>query len=167
MKGNLRHKQWYAAFGLASLIAALPLLQVPAQSPFVTPTTPHAQRNALGAVRSQVNWVENATRTASSYGAQGYGGVWQNFQGLRQTYSQLKATMNPQQLASGANQLAELDAGLDIIQEAFANYQSDVAQGRPVSPALREMCRVVRDGTGLWLQELNKTSTRLQVGWGG
>ncbi len=137
------------------------------QMPYVAPVTPQAQRSALSAVRSQVSWVQNATRTASNFGPQGYGNVWQTFEGLRQAYGSFKGTLTPNQLASGANELAELDAGLDIIAEAFANYQQDLAAGQAYGPTMSNLCRVVREGCGLWLQELNQNCARLRVGWGG
>jgi hypothetical protein len=158
-------KTTYRAFGgllVIILVSTLPLLSVFGQWPAGPPTTPHAQRNALGAVRSQVGWVQNATKVASNDG-----NLWQTFQALRQSYYDLKSTLTPKQLAHGANQFAELDAGLDIIQEAFGYYQEDLAAGRAAGPALRNLCRVVRESTALWLQELNKTCTHLQVGWGG
>jgi hypothetical protein len=74
--------------------------------------------------------------------------------------------LTPQQLAYGANDLEELNAGLDIIQEAFDNYQEDVAGGRAADAALAKLCRVLRQGSTLWLQEMNKTSSRLKIGWG-
>lgn len=129
------------------------------------PPTPDAQRNALGAVRSQVSWVQNSTRTASSYGEHGSEYVWQAFQGLRQAYGALTQTLTPQQLNQGANSLAELSAGLDIIQEVFANYEQDVASGRPVGVALADLGQVMRQASNLWLQELNKTASRLRIGW--
>src|SRR5262245_4595723 len=82
-----------------------------AQWPFAPPTTPGSQRNALNALRSQINTFQSATRTAPNYGENGYGGVWNQFQGLRGAYGGLKQTLTPQQLAKGANALAELDAG--------------------------------------------------------
>ncbi len=152
---------------LILLAGSLSLAPVSGQWPFApTTTTPQAQRNALGAVRSQVGWVQNATRSASGYGAQGYGSVRQNFDALRQAFSAFTGTLNPNQLASGANDLAELAAGLDIIQEAFASYEEDLATGHPYGPALHNLCRVIRESSGLWLQELNKTCSRLHVGWG-
>ena len=120
----------------------------------------------MNSVRSQVNWLQNSTRTAGNYGAQGYGNVWQAFQGLRQTFVALTQTLTPQQLANGANELAELNAGLDIIQEVFPNYEEDVAAGRPVNLALADMCRVLREASALWSQELNKTASRIRIGWG-
>jgi hypothetical protein len=166
MKRFLRN---YRRFGGAlPLVILTTLLLQPAfgQWPFGVPVTPQAQRNALSAVKSQVGWVQNATQVAPNYGAQGYGNVLQSFEGLREAYRVFKSTLNPQQQAYGANQLAELDAGLEIISEAFTNYQEDVSGGRPPGPALRNMCRVMRQGCGLWLQELNKTCSQLHVGWG-
>ena len=159
----------YRLFGgilLLVILTTLLLQPVFGQWPFGVPVTPQSQRNALGAVRSQVGWVQNATQVAPNYGAQGYGNVWQSFEGLREAYRVFKSSLNPQQLSYGANQLAELDAGLDIIAEAFTNYQEDVSAGRPAGPALRNMCRVMRQSCGLWLQELNKTCSQLRVGWG-
>jgi len=83
-----------------------------AQFPYPTPMTPDAQRNTSAQVRSEVGWLQNTTSTAPSYGAQGYGNVWERFQGVRGAYETFKQTLNPKQLADGANDLAELDAGL-------------------------------------------------------
>jgi len=151
---------------LIALSVLSPLL-ICAQWPFGAPTTPDAQRNALNAVRMQVKWLQNSTRTAVNFvGAQGYGNVRQQFDGLRGAYNGLKQTLNPQQLAYGANDLAEMDAGLDILQEAFSNFEEDTAAGQPVASALRNMCQVLRQGSALWLQELNKKAAPLRIGWG-
>lgn len=154
-----------SALFLCVTAAALWTKPVTAQWPFSPPTTPDAQRSAVNAVKSQINWLQNATRTASSFGAQGWGNVWQTFQAVREAHNAFKLTLTPQQQADGANALAELDAGLDILQEAFANYQQDLAGGRAVGPALQNMCRVLRQGSDVWLQEFNKTCSRLRVGW--
>jgi hypothetical protein len=166
MKASFKRFIRLGAVGVVlGLISGAPLL-VFAQWPFAAPTTPDAQRNALNAVRSQVNWLQNATRTAASYGPQGYGNVLQQFQALRDSYTGLKQTLNPQQLAQGANDLAELDAGLDIIQEAFGNYQEAVGAGQPVNSALRDMCQILGQASRIWLQELNRRCAGLRVGWG-
>ena len=128
------------------------------------PTTSAAQRNALSSVRTQVSWLQNATRTASSYGGGGADMIGQQFQQLRAAYGALVRTLNQRQLARGANELAELAAGLDIIQEAFTNYHDDVAGGRAVSAALNDLCQVLREASDLWLQELNRDCSRLQIG---
>lgn len=162
-----RMKGAFTKAGLGLRLAAVLFpLAVFGQFPFGAPATPGAQRNAAGVVRAQVNWLQNATRTASGYGVQGYGNVWGAFQGLRQAYESFRATLTPQQLSAGANQLAELEAGLDILQEAFANYEQDVARGHSAGAALNSMCTVLRQGSDLWLRELNKTASRLRVGLG-
>ena len=154
--------------GLTVFCGVLFLLsvQVLAQWPFGVPTTQTAQRTAMNGVRSQVNWVQNASRTAPNYGESGYGSMQQTFEGLRQAFNGFKQTLTPQQQTQGANSLAELDAGLDIIQEAFVNYQEDRANGRPVGLALRNMCGDLRQGSAVWLQEFNKICSRIRVGWG-
>ncbi len=129
------------------------------------PTTPDAQRNALNTVHNQVNWLQNATRTAPNYGPQGQDNLWQQFQSLRGAYGEFKRTLTPQQLNQGANAFAEIDAGLDIIQEAFSNYQDDLAGGRAGTTALRDLCSVLREGSQVWWQELNRVCSRLRVGW--
>ena len=146
-------------------LALVPVVTL-AQWPYGSPTTPDAQRNALSIVRSQAGFLDNATRTAPNFGGQGVDNVWQQFQALRGAYVALKQTLTPQQAAQGANSLAELDAGLDIIQEVFPNYQDAVAAGQPANSALREMCQVLRQTCALWMQEFNKSCSRLRVGWG-
>ena len=155
-----------AALGVVLAFLAFGSRTGHAQWPYGSPTTPDAQRNALAVVRSQVGWLDNATRTAPNYGAQGADNVWQQFQTLRGAYTALKQTLNAQQATQGANSFAELDAGLDIIQEVFPNYQDAIASGQPVNSALREMCQILRQTCALWLQELNKCCSRLRVGWG-
>lgn len=166
MKHTFKSQQAFCGLWLLATLTGAVLQPAFGQWPLGAPATPQAQRNAFGAVKSQVGWVQNATQVAPNYGAQGYGNVWQAFEGLREAYRAFKATLSPQQLAYGANQLAEFDAGLDIIAEAFTNYQEDVSAGRPAGPALRNMCSVIRQACGLWLQELNKTCSRLHVGFG-
>jgi hypothetical protein len=152
------------ATGLAATLArAQPGAYYP--PPMGVPATPDSQRNAVNNVKSQVGWLQNATRTASNYGDGGLSVVWQNFQSLRQAYNGFKATLGPQQAAAGANELAELDAGLDIVQESFDNYQQDVAAGHPPAAAMRNLCQVLRQGADVWLQEFNRDCARLRVGW--
>lgn len=58
----------------------------------------------------------------------------------------------------------ELEAGLGILQEAYANYQQDLGLGRRPSVALRDMCQVLRRGADVWLEEFNQVCARLRVG---
>jgi hypothetical protein len=148
---------------LAFVAPRLSRAQVPWGSP--GSTTPSAQRNALSAVQAQVGWLQNATRNAQNYLSGPYEMVWQQFQSLCGAYNALKATLNPRQLASGANELAELDAGLGILQEAFSDYQDDLAAGQSSTSAFRRMCQDLNEAAGVWVQELNKDAGRMHVGW--
>ena len=148
---------------LAVLLASVVYAQ--AQWEVAAPTTPMAQRNALNLVVSQVNWFQNATRTASANNGNGYGLLVQQFQAVRDQYSGFKSTLAPQQLNSGANQLAELDSGLDIIQEAFADYQTAVGNGQSTSTAFANMRQVLNEAMGVWVQEFKQDCRQLQVGW--
>lgn len=142
-----------------------------AESPFVypvlpavsPPTTPTAQRHALIVVRSEVNWLRNACRTASNFTTGNYALILDQFQKTREAYAAFKATLSPDQLNSVANELAELDAGLDILQEAFAEYQTDVSAGRTRNAAFQSMCHVLDEAAGLWLEEFNKLAKRLRL----
>ena len=136
------------AVGLALSTAGLGLFQVPlrAQPPLwvypplmPSPTTPMAQRAAMDNVRARVNSLKNATATAPNYATGGDGLVWRAFQALCIDYTAFTRSLNPQQAAYGANELAELTAGLSILEEAFANFRDDVAVGRPPAKALGDM----------------------------
>jgi len=150
-------------------LTSSPVLRAQLQPPYPTipvispPTTPSAQSHALSVVRSEVNWLRNACRTAPNYTSGNYDQIWQQFQHLREAYAAFKATLTPDQVTSVANELAELDAGLDILQEAFDDYRQDVSSGRGRAAALRSMCRVLDEAAGLWLRELNKVAKRLRV----
>jgi hypothetical protein len=124
-----------------------------------------AQRNALNLVLNRVSWFQNATRTYSSNTGGGYGMLVRQFQAVRDQYNSLKSTLTPQQLASGANQLAELDAGLDIIQGAFTDYRTAVANGQSSATALANLCQVLNEAIGVWAQELKQVCRQLRVGW--
>ena len=91
--------------------------------------------------------------------------VWQQFQTLRGTYGGFAVSLTPRQSAAGANELEQLNAGLDIIQEAFGEFQDDVAAGHPANIAFRRMCEDLDEATGVWLQEFNRCCSRLRVGW--
>ena len=158
MKTNIR-KYWFLS-ALAVCVALLPVAGqlVPVQ------TSAGAQRSAMGDVRSQVSALKNATRTAPNIVSGGDGLLWQQFQYLRSAFSGLLQTLNARQASGGANEFAELNSGLDIIQEAFSNYQNDVDSGRSPNGALNDLCQVLYQSSGVWLQEFNKDCSRLRVG---
>ncbi len=163
------------ALGLGLLVNIAALLPGPlcAQYPYpfvppppvVPPQTPMAQQNAFNIVLNDVNWLQNATRNTVSIGTGGYGLVSQRFDALRADFGAFKSTLTPQQVNAGANQLAELDAGLDIIAEAFTDYQTAVANGQSPSRAFRNMCRVISQAIAVWTDEFRRDCRQLHVGW--
>ena len=135
-----------------------------AQLPFAPPTSPMAQRNALNLLLNQVNWFQNAARSASSYPDGGYGLLVHQFQAVRDHYNGFKSTLTPQQLASSTNQLAELDAGLDIIQKAFTNYQTAVANGQSSNTASANLRQVLNRAIQVWNHKLKQDRRQWRVG---
>ena len=135
-----------------------------AQLPFAPPTNPMAQRNALNLLLNQVNWFQNAARSASSYPGGSYGLLVQQFQAVRDQYNRFESTLTPQQLASSANQLAELGAGLDIIQEAFTDYQTAVVNGQSSNTASANLRQVLNKAIQVWTHKLKQDRRQLRVG---
>ena len=136
-----------------------------AQLPIAPPTNPMAQHNALNLLLNQVSWFRNAARIASSNPGGGYGLLIQQFQAVRDQYNGFKGTLTPQQFASSANQLAELDAGLDIIQQAFTDYQTAVANGQSINTASANLRKVLKEAIRVWTQKLKQDRRQLRVGW--
>ena len=147
-------------------VLALCFVLLPVAGQFVpVQTSAGGQRSAMGAVRSQVGALQNATRTARNFVTGGYDVVWQQFDSLRNAFSDFLLSLSPRQTSDGANELAELNSGLHIIGEAFSNYQNDIESGRSPKAALDDLCQVLNQASRVWLQEFNKDCSRLHVGW--
>jgi hypothetical protein len=159
---NTNIPKYWSVIALALCFVLLPLAAqlMPVQ------TSAGAQRSAMGAVRSHVIALKNATRTAPNFasGGSGHDLLWQQFQFLRSGFGELLQTLNARQASDGANDFAELNGGLDILQEAFSNYQNDLDSGRSPNGALRDLCQILYQASGVWLQEFNKDCSRLRVG---
>ncbi len=167
MKSMARKLVPPVGLGLLVVLAVLFAVRAGAQNtwPFVPQTNPMAQRNAMNLVLNQVKWFQTTTRTSGSYVGGGYGMLMQQFQAARDQYAGFKVTLTPQQLNVGANQLAELDAGLDIIAEAFTDYQTAVANGQSDYSAFNNLRQVLNQAMGVWTQEFKQTCSQLRVGW--
>ena len=83
---------------------------------------------------------------------------------MRDQYNGFKSTLTPQQLASSTNQLAELDAGLDIIQKAFTNYQTAVANGQSSNTVSANLRQVLNKAIQVWTHKLKQDRRQLRVG---
>lgn len=82
---------------------------------------------------------------------------------VRDAYRAFHSTLTPPQLSAAANELAELNAGLDIIQEGFAEYQNDVGTGRTANAAFRGMSQALDEAAVVWLQELDRVASQLGI----
>ena len=154
---------------LALLVGLSAFHAGPAHAQFVplpsAQTTPMSQRNAMNLVLNQIRWFQNAGGTAGAYTGGGYGMLQQQFQAVRVQYTNFKSTLNSQQAGVGANQIAELDAGLDIIQEAFSDYQTAVANGQSAASAYNNLRQVLNRAMRVWADEFKQTCNQLRVGW--
>ncbi len=128
-------------------------------------TTPMAQRNAMNLVQNQMRWFQNACGTASSYVGGGAPLLQQQFQAVCGQYANFKSTLTPQQLNSGANMVAELDAGLEIIQEAFGDYDTAIANGQSPASAYSNLRQVLSQAMRVWSDQFRRDCGQIRVGW--
>jgi hypothetical protein len=138
--------------------------QVPWLLPPPPPPLPVSQRQVLNQLQQQLRWLDSSTRTATMFNTGADVTLWNQYDALRVAYGALKNTLTPWQVDNGANELAELDAGLDIIGQAFGNFQDDLNGGRNATIAFRTLSQVLRDSTRLWGQEFNRMAMRLRIG---
>ena len=159
----------FALTGLTLFLALVTLSQGPiparAQDDEMPQLPRDAQQGPLNQVRFEADALLKLTVTAQRYSDTAYDTVGQQFERLRFAFGALARTLTPAQLDAGANDLAELDAGLGTIGQAFAAYQDDLAQGRALRAAVQDLCAMLRDGTRFWLGEFNRDCARLKIGW--
>jgi hypothetical protein len=164
MKSTLKRPVLLAGLGLLAWLAIPSAERAGAQPfwPYPPQTTPMAQNNARNLVLNQIKLCQNSTR-ASSY-MNGYGLLSQQFQEVRNQYAGFKATLTPWQSGYGGNRLAELDAGLDIIQEAFTDYQAAVTNGQSPSRAFNNLKQVLNRALDAWAHEFKQVCSQVRAG---
>jgi hypothetical protein len=122
------------------------------------------QRQLLNQLQRQLEMLNDATASARNFNTNPDVMLWNHFDGVRVGFQMLKNSLAPAQLQRGANDLADLDAGLEIIAEAFPNFHEDLNNGRSPQVALRTLSQVLRDAMKLWGQQLNQVARRIQIG---
>ena len=154
---------------MAQVIPGYPLGAPPI---FVEGTsTPATLRNAVQTTSDQAKWTIQA---AADMGRRAYTASYQlpdilaDFQNLQGQFQNLRGNFNlAAQIASGlqssraANAAAELDAGLNIISEAFAPVQQEIQAGNVNRDTVASMCRVLQEALRVWQAELKRKSSRL------
>ena len=62
-------------------------------------------------------------------------------------------------------ELATISYGLDIIQEAFADYQTALANGQSAASAYNNLRQVLSRAMRVWTEEFKRTCNQLRIGW--
>jgi len=123
-----------------------------------------AQRNSIRTLRFQLDAFRSAARTAPAYySGTGYDQIQTHFQAVVSAYQTFKTTLTPTQAANGANDFAELDAGLSIIAEGFTNYQSEAAAGYSGASAFRDLCQTLSRAMDVWSRQFLTVCSRARV----
>ena len=137
------------------------------------PTIADTLRNGAQASSDQARMtaqtaVEMGRRARSAgYQSQNFAADFQNlqfqFQNLRTVFSQVAAFVPQLQSPRASNAAAELDAGLNIIAEAFVPVQQQWQAGTLDRQSVVLMCEVLNEALREWQKELKKNSRRLGV----
>lgn len=85
------------------------------------------------------------------------------FQNLQNTFRAVAGVARQLQSARAANAAAELEAGLNIISEAFGPVQQELQAGKGNRDTVVRMCQVLNEALLEWQKELKKCSSRLGV----
>jgi len=136
--------------------------------PFIQgPTLADTIRNGCQASSDQARVTAQAAADmgqrvrSAAYQTQNFWSDYQNlqfqFQNLRATFAAVDAFVPQLQSPRASNAAAELEAGLNIISEAFA----PVDQGTFNRDAIVRMCQVLKEALDVWRQELRKDAARL------
>lgn len=123
-----------------------------------------AQRNSIRTLRFQLDAFRSAARTAPAYyNGTGYDQIQSHFQAVVSAYQTFKSTLTSTQASAGANDFAELDAGLNIIAEGFTNYQSEAASGYSGASAFRDLCQTLSRAMDVWSRQFLTVCSRARV----
>jgi hypothetical protein len=135
------------------------------------PTVSATVRNGIEAASDQARLT---AKTASDMGARArstgyqlqnleadYHNLQLQFQNLRAVMQALTGVASQGQSARAANAAAELEAGLNIIAEAFGPVQQEI-QARTVNrDTVVRMCQVLSEALKEWNKELQSDNSRL------
>jgi hypothetical protein len=156
--------------------AQMPGWQTGGPTPFLQgPTLGATLRNASRAVNDQLRIVRRSASDVGrkahnpNYGTQGfyadYEGLKFQFQGLRSTFGLMSNLALQAQQPRTSNAVAELDAGLGIIAEAFNPVEQELQAGMVNRDTVVTMCRILEDALNVWEREFKKNSSRLNLIW--
>jgi hypothetical protein len=154
--------QWGAPWGGGQ---PLPFLQ----GPTLADTLRNGAKMASDQSRQAAQFARDMGQRARSPGYL-MQNLWTDYQNLEFQFQKLCATFNALeeltlQLQShrAVNAAAELQAGLNIISEAFAPVQQEMQAGTLNRDTVLRMCQVMNEALLEWQKELKKCSSRLGV----
>lgn len=143
--------------------AALPFLQ----GPDLASTLRNGAQMASDQSRSTAQFGKDMSQRARSVGYQ-MQNLWTDYQSLEFQFQSLRATFHALgqlalqlQTPRAANSVAELEAGLNIISEAFAPVQQDMQANVLNRDNVVRMGQVMNEALRVWQKELKKCSSRL------
>jgi prefoldin subunit 5 len=142
---------------------ALPFLQ----GPDLVSTLRNGAQMASDQSRSTAQFAKDLSQRARSVGyqMQNLGTDYQNlefqFQSLRATFNALGQLAQQLQTPRAANAVAELEAGLNIIAEAFIPVQQEMQANVLNRDSVVRMGQVMNEALLVWQKELKKCSSRL------
>ena len=158
----------------ASPAAAQVLPGYPVGAPPVLVQGTSVAASLRNAVQVTADQCRRTSQFAQQMGRRVYTGSYQmenlaaDYQALQLEFQDLRLSFNlvaqqAQQLPSprAANAAAELQAGLDIISEAFAPVQQEIQMATVNRDTVASMCRVLQEALQVWDRELKKKSSRL------
>jgi hypothetical protein len=183
MKHTMKHLMplvWM--YGLALLGLTIAPLRTPGQtvspwpagtrSPFLQgPTLEATLRNGVQAASDQAHltaqYAKEMGRRAKGVGYE-MQNLWTDYQNLEMHFQNLRITFHAVanlalklRDARAANAATELEAGLNIISEAFDPVQGELQAGTVNPDTIVRMCQVLEEALLEWQKELKRSSSRL------
>ena len=137
------------------------------QGPDLAATLRNGAQMASDQSRVTAQFAKEMSRRARSaaYEMQNFLADYQNldyqFQHLRSTFNALQQLALQLQSPRAANAAAELEAGLNIISEAFIPMQQEIQAGAFNPDTVQRMCQALNEALLEWQKELKKCSSRL------
>lgn len=143
--------------------ASLPFLQ----GPTLVDTLRNGAQAASDQSRNTAQFARDLSQRARGVGyqMQNFSADYQNlvyqFQNLRYTFNALGQLALQLQTPQAANAVAELEAGLNIISEAFTPMQQEMQAGAFNPDTIQRMCGAINQALLEWQKELKRCSARL------
>lgn len=123
-----------------------------------------SQRNAMDSVLGAGDILCGQAMAVSRSPDMRMDQILQKFDDLRASYMNFKTTLTPQQLSYAAAEIADLDSGLQIINELFTSNPQEAVTGQTLRDNMLVKMRALNDAVRAWCVKFRyDCSTRLQI----